>query len=157
MAAGNPSTARVVTAAAVLLVCVAGLNAWWLSSDTYEQREAKRLWDSQEPASYAFDYAHCGGMCAQCTLRITVAAGRVTDVVRRHSTCSDYEVGIAPTIDEVFDLVGGDRAGLFTGSSSARFDPDWGFPSSASMTCGPGTADCGSSYSVSDFEVLAPR
>ena len=157
MADRSTSTTRVVATAAVLLVCVVGLSAWWLSSDTYARREAHRLWESREPASYAFDYAHCGGMCARCTLRITVTDGRVSDVVRRDSTCSDYQVDSAPTIDEVFDLVAADRAGLFSGSSTATFDPVWGFPASASMTCGPGTADCGSSYGVADFEVLAPR
>ena len=150
-------TPRVVAVVLVLVLCVAGLAAWWFSSDTHARHVAEDLWESREPASYAFDYSHCGGMCAQCTLRITVTDGRVSGVVRRDTTCSDYQVHAAPTIEEVFDQVGADQMGMFTDSSTVTYDPVWGFPSAASMTCGPGSSDCGSGYSVRDFEVLAPR
>ena len=39
-------------------------------------------------------------------------------------------------------------------STTIEYDPVWGFPRSITYTCGEDTADCGSGWSVRDFEVI---
>ena len=140
---------------------VAVLGVLWFLSDARAARvahdEALDRWDEREPAAYTFVYGHCSGMCASCPVRITVRDGAVTEAVVSGKGCAQVDEQAAPTIEHVFAVAERHRPGLFGDSSSITYDPHWGFPSHISVTCGPDTADCGSAWSVSDFEDLVPR
>jgi hypothetical protein len=147
-------------AGALLAACsVVGLLVWlvWFSAWGQSRREldhARELWESREPSSYAFDYFHCGGMCAYCPVHVTVTSGVVVDAVRTGEACDGGEVDDAPTIDDLLDLAGQHGPAPFRDASTS-YDAEWGFPLVVQERCPPGTMDCGSSWSVSHFEVLA--
>jgi nitrogen fixation-related uncharacterized protein len=144
---------------ALLGVTVAvSLVALWWSSDSQQadraQDRARSLWESQEPAAYSFVYGECSGMCAGCRLRITVEHGQVTSAADTSGRCSGYGVDDVPTIEGVFTAVEWSRKNL-GGRAEISYDPTWGFPASAQISCPPGASDCGSSYEVTDFQELS--
>ena len=138
---------------------VAVLLVWfvWFSPGAESRRalgDARDLWESREPSSYAYDYFYCGGMCASCPVHVTVTDGVVVDAVRSGEGCTT-DVRDAPTIEDVFDIAADHRPGLLDRSSTVSYDPRWGFPTAISFTCPPRTMDCGGGWSVQGFEVLA--
>ena len=158
MSAASRRDLRVLSAVLAGLL-VLGLVAWfvWLSPGAQSRRElteARDLWESQEPASYSFDYFHCGGMCAFCPVHVTVADGAVVDAVRSGEGCTEGPVDDAPTIEDVFATADAHRPSLLDRSSSVSYDDVWGFPESISFTCPPDTTDCGGGWTVSHFEVI---
>ena len=159
MDAGSRQDLKVL--GAILLGCavVAGL-VWfvWFSPGAVARRaldDARDLWESREPSSYAYDYFYCGGMCGYCPVHVTVTDGVATDAVRSGEGCDGGPVQDAPTIEDVFDIAADHHPGLFDHSSSATYDPAWGYPTLVEFTCPPGTMDCGGGWSVTGFEVLA--
>lgn len=145
----------------VLAACsVVGLLVWfiWFSPGGQSRREldhARELWEARQPSSYAFDYFYCGGMCAYCPVHVTVTAGVVVDAVMSGEGCDGGSVSDAPTIEDMFEVAADHRPGLLDRSSSATYDPRWGFPALVEFSCPPDTMDCGGGWSVSHFEVLA--
>ena len=111
-------------------------------------------WEAREPAAYAFTYQTCGGMCASCPIRITVRARVVDTAVVQSDQCGREAPRL--TIEDVF-AIESRESGWFGRSATVAHDPVWGFPTSISTTCPEGTSDCGSSWAVSDFEVLEER
>ena len=158
MDAGTRHDLRLV-GSIVLGAVVVGLLLWWvwLSPGALSRRalhDARDLWESREPSSYAYDYFYCGGMCASCPVHVTVTDGVVVDAVRSGEGCTT-DVRDAPTIEDVFDIAADHRPGLLDRSSTVSYDPRWGFPTAISFTCPPRTMDCGGGWSVQGFEVLA--
>ena len=143
-----------ITSIGIVALVIAVLGALWLSSEgraaARAHDDARALWSSKEPTTYSFDYGYCSGMCVDCTFRITVEHGKVTDVVPRQPGC---ELGrrSAPTVETVFDLEKDDRSAAMTDSFKIRYDRTWGFPRSVSIRCPPDTSDCGKGYGISDF------
>jgi hypothetical protein len=148
-----------VVGALVLGCAVVGLLVWlvWFSPDGQSRRElgrARDTWESRAPSSYAFDYVHCGGMCAYCPVRVTVVDGVVGDAVRTGDGCVGGAVQDAPTIDDLLDVAGQHRRTFFR-DASVTYDARWGYPTLVVERCPDGWNDCGSSWVVSGFEVLA--
>jgi hypothetical protein len=142
------------------VLCAIGLGVLWHTSDGQVAARAHdaalATWQSKEPAAYSFTYRHCGGMCGDCPIRVTVRDGTVADATRGPDICSGDPEGV--TVEELFEIESRARSGWFDNSSAkASYDPEWGFPTFIRTTCDPGWSDCGSSWSVSDFEVLDPR
>jgi hypothetical protein len=144
---------RAVVSVGVAL-CLALLGALWVTSDSWAAQRAHRAawakWQSKEPPAYSFDYAYCGGMCANCLLHVSVEHGKVVDAVTREGQCSTSEDN-APTVDDVFAMEKGDRSSGRTASFEIRYDPTWGFPASVSIRCPDGWMDCGKGYSITHF------
>ena len=153
-------TVSIAVLTCVLGVCVALLGLW-LTSDARAERkalgDARSLWEEQQPRAYEFDYGYCGGMCALCLMHVTVVDGRVADAVGREGQCSSYALDRAPTVEDVFEMVEGDRSAPMTDRIEVHYDPTWGFPASVSVSCPPGTSDCGAGYRITGFHVVRPR
>jgi hypothetical protein len=110
-------------------------------------------WAEREPTAYAFDYSSCSGMCAGCTMHVTVRDGEVVDTDRGRGCGRSDAAG--PSIEDLFRSAEDARPSLFGGDQVViSYDPAWGFPSSVVVTCGDHSADCGSSWSVSHFTEL---
>jgi hypothetical protein len=145
---------RAAVIVAVALV-IALLGALWVARNSRTPQTAddaaSALWASKEPPAYSFDYSHCGGMCALCWVHVTVHHGKVTDAFGRGDNCSTSARG-APTIEDVFAMERRDRSSETTASFEIRYDSTWGFPASVRIQCPVGWADCGSSYSIANFQ-----
>lgn len=151
---------RSLVLTAVGVTVAVSLVALWWTSDSQEadraQDRARSLWESREPAAYSFGYGECSGMCADCPLRVTVEHGKVTSVADTDGRCPGYGVDDVPTIEGVFTAVEWSRKNL-GGRAEIFYDPTWGFPASAEISCKPGASDCGSGYEVTDFKVVVAR
>jgi hypothetical protein len=135
---------------AVALAAVAWF-VWHPAAGDREHDRALARWESRAPAAYSFDWSYCGGMCALCRVRVTVEDGHVTGAVGVEGQCS-YELDRAPTIDDVFAMEKADRSAANTDSFEIRYDPTWGFPATVTIRCPPGWMDCGTGYSVTNFQ-----
>jgi len=135
------------------LVVVLGA-AWFVHSLSAERNAAQARWERQEPSAYAFVYGHCSGMCASCPVHVTVRGGTVTEATVREPGCGTPALEFVPTIEDVFTVAEDHQPWPFSDSTTIDYDPVWGFPRSITHTCGEDTADCGSGWSVRDFEVI---
>ncbi|MCF6376552.1 DUF6174 domain-containing protein [Nocardioides KLBMP 9356] len=109
-------------------------------------------WAEHEPTAYSFDTSYCSGMCAECTTHVTVRDGEVVGTTRSRGCGPSRDAG--PTIDDMLDLADQMRPRLFGAHVTITYDGYWGFPASITETCGEGYSDCGSGWSVRNFEVV---
>lgn len=140
-----------VTSAAALALA----PLWYFSDGQTANRAhdaAVELWESKEPASYSFTWQYCSGMCAPCEVRVTVANGEVTTARGRPPGCvGGHDRG--PTIEDVFRMEERHRSEELTDSFDIDYDRVYGFPAMVDIRCPEGWSDCGTGYSVTDFEV----
>jgi hypothetical protein len=137
------------------LVVVAFGALWFVHGLSADRRDAQARWEEREPAAYSFSYGYCGGMCANCPVRLTVRDGEVTEATVDNPDCSAPALAYAPTIEDLFEIAEDHQPWPIGGSTSISYDDHWGFPTSIRFTCDEGVSDCGGGWSVSDFEVLS--
>lgn len=142
----------VLVALASLVLLAAG--AWFVRGLSAERRAAEARWEDRGPSSYAYTVFSCGGMCANCAVRVTVRDGAVVDAVATEPGCSDPDPADAMTVEDLFDVAAHADPWLSSGSTTITYDARWGFPTLISTTCDEGTSDCGSSLSAGDLTPL---
>ncbi|WP_414689948.1 DUF6174 domain-containing protein [Nocardioides sp.] len=95
-------------------------------------------------------------MACACTApsRVTVRDGEVVEAVTRGAGCGQSAAEHAPTIEGVFEVAADNRPGFFDDDVDVEivYDHRRGFPLRIDVTCGQGSADCGSAWRVEDFE-----
>ncbi|MFC0221052.1 DUF6174 domain-containing protein [Nocardioides zeicaulis] len=136
--------------------------AWTTFSPGLEARRAHHhahaLWEAREPAAYSFDYHECHGMCGDCRVRVTVRDGDVVEVATRPRSCGAYTTDTAPTIEGMFAIAADHHstAGI-DDVVDVSYDSLLGYPQHVSAICGFEASDCGSGWSISDFESVGER
>nr|WP_300049545.1 DUF6174 domain-containing protein [uncultured Nocardioides sp.] len=115
--------------------------------------EAHALWEAHEPSAYSFDYHDCGGMCGECRVHVTVRNDAVVKVTTRPRSCGDYTTATAPTIDGMFAIAAQHHETMgIDDVVDVTYDSLLGYPHAISVICGFEASDCGSGWSVSNFE-----
>lgn len=149
----TPRRSELVVLLALVAAVVAGV--WFVHGLSAERREAQVRWDEREPTAYAYSSFYCGGMCADCPVRVTVRDGVVTEATVENPQCDDPELADALKIEDLFAIAADHQPWPFSDRTSISYDDEWGFPTRILFTCDEGTMDCGGGWSVSDFEDLS--
>ncbi len=139
----------------VLLVTAVAAGVWFAHGLSSERREAQARWGERGPTSYSYSYFYCGGMCANCPVRVTVHDGVVASATVENPQCDDPDPADVLTIADLFAIAAEHQPGPFSNNTSISYDDHWGFPTFIRFTCDEGVSDCGGGWSVADFEVLS--
>ena len=126
-------------------------------ADARALKAAAQKWEATAPPSYVFTLEKLCFCPTATPLRVTVNNGVVerAQVVATGAFLTNPELEWVPTIPDVFAALAY-ALDLPAAAYTARFDPEWGFPTEASIDHWAQAVDDEVSYKLSDFSSDLP-